>query len=227
MRALGAPPSGGGPDAPLPAALRRKRSGVLPCAWSPPTPRIARTGTDGLDLGGTSNAGVSGAHQQNTPTGGSAPRTALLASLVVALLLGALSGLVMFPATQHLRSLQDGERAQATLHTSGACMAGHCRVEFEAAGRTVVADLPVGSGGGRSSVGARLAVRYLADDPQVVAREEDVGGGGAALLMVMAGGGSLLFLALSVVAAISMTRQRRTESRPDQALPHGQGHGDG
>ncbi|PWI04499.1 hypothetical protein DIZ27_44985 [Streptomyces sp. NWU339] len=146
-------------------------------------------------------------------------------SLVIALLLGALSVLVMFPAAQHLRSLQDGERAHATLHTSGACMAGHCQVKFEAAGRTVVADLPVGSGGGRSSVGARLTVRYQADDPQVVAREEDVGGGGAAVLAVMSGGGALLFLVMSVVAAIFVARQRRADSTPGRTPQDGQRHG--
>ncbi|MGW0824943.1 hypothetical protein [Streptomyces sp. NPDC002845] len=147
-------------------------------------------------------------------------------SLVLALLLGALSVLVMLPAAQHLRSLQDGERAHATLHTSGACMAGQCQVKFEADGRTVVADLPVGSGGGKSSVGARLTVRYQADDPQVVAREEDVGGGGAAVLAVMSGGFALLFLVMSVVAAIFVARQRRTDSMPGRALQDGQGHGD-
>lgn len=135
-------------------------------------------------------------------------------SLVLALLLGVLSVLVMFPAAQHLRSLQDGERAQATLHTSGACMAGQCQVKFKADGRTVMADLPVGSGGGKNSVGTRLIVRYQADDPQVVAREEDVGGGGAALLAVMSGGAALLFLAVSVVAAIFVARQRRSDSYP-------------
>ncbi|MFC7992520.1 hypothetical protein ACFUV2_24765 [Streptomyces pilosus] len=118
----------------------------------------------------------------------------------------------MFPAAQHLRSLRDGERAHATLYAGGACMAGHCQVKFEANGRTVVADLPIGSGGGKSSVGARLTVRYQADDLQVVAREEDVGGGGAAVLMVMSGGGALLFLAMSVVGAIFLARERRALS---------------
>lgn len=162
-------------------------------------------------LDDVSNASASSAHQQN---GGLGPRTSLLMSLVLALLLGALSALVMFPAAQHLRSLQDGERARATLHTSGACMAGHCQVKFEADGRTVVADLPVGSGGGKSSVGTPLTVRYQANDPQVVAREEDVEGGGAAVLAVMSGGGALFFLMISVVAAIFVVRQRRAGSSP-------------
>ncbi|MFC0496896.1 DUF3592 domain-containing protein [Streptomyces mutabilis] len=159
-----------------------------------------------------SKAGASSEHQQNRGLG---PRTPLLASLVLALLLGALSTLVMLPAAQHLRSLQDGERARATLHTSGSCMMGHCQVKFEADGRTVVADLPVGSGGGKSSVGTSLAVRYQANDPHVVAREDDVGGGGAAVLAVMSGGGALLFLMLSVVAAVSVVRQRRAGSSPE------------
>lgn len=168
-----------------------------------------RTETVARDLDGMSNADTSSVYQQNMAPGTLGPRTALLMSLVLALLLGALSVLVMLPAAQHLRSLQDGERAHATLHMSGACMAGNCQVNFEADGRTVVADLPVGSGGGKSSVGTRLTVRYQADDPQVVAREEDVGGGGAAVLAVMSGGGALLFLMLSVVATIYMVRQRR------------------
>ncbi|QOV37727.1 hypothetical protein IM697_04705 [Streptomyces ferrugineus] len=132
-------------------------------------------------------------------------------SLVLALLLGALSALVMLPAAQHLRSLEDGERAYATLHEGGACMAGRCQVKFVAHGRTVVADLPVGSGGGKSPVGARLPIRYEADDPQVVAREEDVGGGGAAALAVISGAGALLFLVMSVVSAILMARRRRAD----------------
>ncbi|MEU5373017.1 hypothetical protein ABZ362_29325 [Streptomyces sp. NPDC005951] len=60
-------------------------------------------------------------------------------SLTLTLLLGMLSLLVMFPAAEHLRSLRNGERADATLHTSGSCMIGQCRVEFEADGRTVAA----------------------------------------------------------------------------------------
>ncbi|MGW3210798.1 hypothetical protein ACWDBC_00875 [Streptomyces parvus] len=140
---------------------------------------------------------------------GLGPRGSLVMSLTLALLLGMLSALVMFPAAEHLRSLRNGERADATLHTSGSCMIGHCRVEFEADGRTVVADLPTGSGGGKQSVGAALTVRYQADDPQVVAREADVGGGGAALLAWISGGTALLFLILSAVAAVFLVRQRR------------------
>ncbi|MBQ0827531.1 hypothetical protein J5Y05_13570 [Streptomyces sp. RG38] len=137
----------------------------------------------------------------------------MVGSLVVALLLGALSLLVLFPAAQHLRSLRGGERVEATLVRQGGCMAGNCQVEFEAAGRTVVADLPVGSGAGKSSVGTRLPVRYRADDPQVVALDGDVGGGGAAVGAVMSAGGALLFLAVSVLAGISLLRQ----GRPDPA----------
>ncbi|MFF9677643.1 hypothetical protein ACF1GS_39170, partial [Streptomyces eurythermus] len=51
-------------------------------------------------------------------------------------------------------------------------MIGHCEVEFTVDGRTVVADLPAGSGGGKQHVGAELTVRYEADDPRVAAREE-------------------------------------------------------
>ncbi|MCF1597700.1 DUF3592 domain-containing protein [Streptomyces muensis] len=144
--------------------------------------------------------------------------------MALALLLGALSALVMFPAAQHLRSLEDGERAQATLYRSGACMAGQCQVRFEAQGRTVVADLPVGSGGGKSSVGARLTVRYEADDPRVVAREEDVGGGGAAVLTVMSGAGALLFLMMSAVSAILVARRRRAGSGPGRSPRDRQRH---
>ncbi|MFE7747545.1 DUF3592 domain-containing protein [Streptomyces sp. NPDC057428] len=158
-----------------------------------------------------SDVSASNAHRR---AGGLGPRTSLLISLVLTLLLGALSALVMLPAAQQLGSLQDGERARATLHTSGACMAGHCQVKFEAGGRTVVADLPVGSGGGRSSAGSPLTVRYKGDDPQVVVREEDVGGGGAAALAVMSGGGALFFLIISVTAAISVVRQRRAGPSP-------------
>ncbi|MFD3971408.1 hypothetical protein [Streptomyces cyaneofuscatus] len=131
-------------------------------------------------------------------------------SLALGLLLGALSLLVMLPAAQHLRALQDGVRAQATLHTAGSCLAGHCQVKFEAGGRTVIADLPVGSGGGKQSAGASLAVRYQADDPRVAAREADVGGGGAAVLAALSGGAALLFLTVAAVAAVFLARQRRT-----------------
>lgn len=134
--------------------------------------------------------------------------------MVLALLLGALSLLVMVPADRHLRSLQDGKRADATLVTRGSCMVGGCQVEFEADGRTVVADLPVGSGGGKSSAGTRLTIRYEADDPRVVAREDDVHGGGAAVLAVMSGGGALLFLVLSVTMGILWARQRQASLTP-------------
>ncbi|MGW6586038.1 hypothetical protein ACWF9X_00020 [Streptomyces globisporus] len=150
---------------------------------------------------------------------GLGPRGSLVMSLTLALLLGMLSVLVMFPAAEHLRSLKGGERADATLHTSGSCMIGQCRVEFEADGRTVVADLPTGSGGGKQSVGAAVTVRYQADDPQVVARDEDVGGGGAALFAWMSAGAALLFLMLSAVAAVFLIRQRRkTVAGPGAAV---------
>ncbi|MEU0097610.1 DUF3592 domain-containing protein [Streptomyces sp. NPDC006267] len=134
-----------------------------------------------------------------------------MASLGLALLLAALSALVMLPAARHLVSLRSGERAQATVHTSGACLAGQCQVRFEAGGRTVVADLPVGSGGGKSAVGARLTVRYQPDNPRVVARQADVGGGGAAALTVVSAVASLFFLVLSIVAAIHLARRRRAD----------------
>ncbi|WP_329012513.1 hypothetical protein [Streptomyces sp. NBC_00690] len=136
------------------------------------------------------------------------PRTALLMSLVLALLLGALAILVMFPAAQHLRSFQDGERVSATLHRDGSCMAGNCQVKFEVDGQPVVADLPVGSGGGKSSVGDRMIVRYQADDLQSAAREDDVEGGGAAVLALMSSGAAVFFLVLSVVGVVYGSRQR-------------------
>ncbi|MGW3830411.1 hypothetical protein [Streptomyces microflavus] len=176
------------------------------------------------DLDGTAHAGSSSAHQRDAGADRSNPRAALLMSLVLGLLLGALSALVMFPAAQHLRSLKDGERAEATLYASGACMAGQCEVEFEAGGRTVVADLPVGSGGGRSSVGARMTVRYQADDPEVVAREADVGGGGAVVLAVLSGGASLLFLLVSAVAAVFVVRQWLAARRQGGTPQDGQRH---
>ncbi|MFE7216999.1 hypothetical protein ACFY0A_45855 [Streptomyces sp. NPDC001698] len=134
--------------------------------------------------------------------------------LGLALLLAALSTLVMLPAAQHLRSFRDGEQAPATLHTRGSCFLGRCQVEFEADGRTVVADLPVGSSGGRHSVGYRMTVRYHADDSQVAVREDDVDGGGAAVLAVLSGGAALLFLPLSVGHLVYVLRQRRAASVP-------------
>ncbi|MFJ6497250.1 hypothetical protein [Streptomyces virginiae] len=104
--------------------------------------------------------------------------------------------------------------AQATLRTGGSCVLGRCQVEFEAAGRIVTADLPVGSGGGKSPVGARTAVRHRADDPRVVAREEDLGGGAAAVGAVTAGGAALFFLVLPILAA--RYRRRSTAPRVDR-----------
>lgn len=177
------------------------------------------------DLDGIPKTGAPSAYRRNTASGVRAPRTALLVSLVLALLLGALSGLVMYPAAQHLRSLRDGERAQATLLTRGGCLVGECRVEFEADGRSVVAELPVGSGGGKDSVGTRLMVRYRADDPRVAVREEDLDGGGAAVLMVLSGGFALLSLVASVVVAVSVARQRRAGPVPGRTPRGGRRHG--
>lgn len=124
------------------------------------------------------------------------------------------------PAAQHLRSFQDGEQSPATLHTAGSCMLGQCQVELKADGRTVVANLPVGSGGGKNSAGTRMTVRYHEDDPQVAVREDDVGGGGAAVLAVLSGGAVLFFLLLSVVALVYALRQRRGPGRtPHDAGP--------
>ncbi|WP_371587763.1 hypothetical protein [Streptomyces virginiae] len=158
-------------------------------------------------MDGTTTVGVGGGRRWGS-------RTALVVPLVLALLLGALSVLVLLPAAQHLRSLRGGERAQATLRTGGSCVLGRCQVEFEAAGRIVTADLPVGSGGGKSPVGARTAVRHRADDPPVVAREEDLGGGAAAVGAVTAGGAALFFLVLPILAA--RYRRRSTAPRVDR-----------
>ncbi|MCX5271389.1 hypothetical protein [Streptomyces virginiae] len=158
-------------------------------------------------MDGTTTVGVGGGRRWGS-------RTALVVPLVLALLLGALSVLVLLPAAQHLRSLRGGERAQATLRTGGSCVLGRCQVEFEAAGRIVTGDLPVGSGGGKSPVGARTAVRHRADDPRVVAREEDLGGGAAAVGTVTAGGAALFFLVLPILAA--RYRRRSTAPRVDR-----------
>ncbi|MFE7788857.1 DUF3592 domain-containing protein [Streptomyces sp. NPDC057460] len=168
-------------------------------------------------MDGTAEAAAPGARQQNAAPGGLRPLTSALVLFGLALLLGTLSVLVMLPAAQYLRSFQDGERAPATLHTSGSCMLGRCQVKFEADGRTVVADLPVGSGGGKNSVGTRMIVRYQADDPQVAVREDDAGGGGAAALAVMSGGAALLFLVLSGVALRRAAATRRPDARPDSS----------
>ncbi|MFJ2937154.1 DUF3592 domain-containing protein [Streptomyces sp. NPDC087219] len=145
------------------------------------------------------------------------PRVAVVFALVLTLLLAALSGLVMHPAAQHLRSLQDGRQAEATLVAAGSgCFLGGCEVRFEAEGRTVVANLPVGSGHGENVAGERLTVRYREDDPQVVASQDDVGGGGPAVATVMFGAGAVLFLLVFVWSAVHLARQRRAvpEGRP-------------
>ncbi|MFB6963311.1 DUF3592 domain-containing protein [Streptomyces sp. NPDC056309] len=165
-------------------------------------------------MGDIPDTGAAGGRHQNAAWGSARPLTDALTLLGLALLLAALSILVMLPAAQHLRSFQNGEQAPATLHTRGTCMLGHCQVKFEADGRTVVADLPVGSGGRRSSVGARMTVRYHADDPQVAVRESDVDGGGAAVVTVMSGGAALFFLLLSGVRLVHALRQRRADSMP-------------
>ncbi|MEU9609308.1 hypothetical protein [Streptomyces sp. NPDC048057] len=160
-------------------------------------------------MSSTHTAGTSRAGRPDVVPGALRPWTALVVSLVIALLLGVFSALVMFPAAQHLRSFQGGERASATLHRSGSCMIGNCQVAFEVDGQTVVSDLPVGSGGGKGSVGDRMAVRYHAEDPRSAAREDDTGGGGATVLAMVSGGAALLFLALSVVGVVYARRQRR------------------
>ncbi|CAM5387489.1 DUF3592 domain-containing protein [Streptomyces narbonensis] len=148
------------------------------------------------------------------------PRTAVVFALAMTLLLAALSGLVMLPAAQHLRSLQDGRQADATLVAAGSgCFLGGCRVRFEAEGRTVVADLPVGSGHGEDQAGERLTVRYREGDPQVAASQDDVGGGGAAVGTVAFGAGAVLFLAASVWSTVHLRRQRRATDVPGATRP--------
>ncbi|MER5311603.1 hypothetical protein ABT034_27860 [Streptomyces sp. NPDC002773] len=142
-------------------------------------------------------------------------RAGLWLAVALALLLGALSGFVALPVAQHLRTLQDGVPAQATLTTNAPCMAGGCLVSFEVDGRIVSAPLPVGSGGMNSSAGTPMEIRYRADDPQVVAREEDLAGGGAAVMGVMSAAGAVLFAGMAVWMAVLMRRQRRTPSAAD------------
>lgn len=159
---------------------------------------------------GTGGIGASGPGGRKATKAHLPPLAAFVLSMALALLLGALSLLVMLPAKRHMESLAEGRRAEATLVRAGSCMAGSCRVEFEADGRTVVASLPVGSGGAKDPVGARIAVRYAADDPLTAAREDDTGGGGAAVLAALSGGAALLFLGLSGAMAVVRARQRRT-----------------
>ncbi|MFD8642027.1 DUF3592 domain-containing protein [Streptomyces zaomyceticus] len=148
--------------------------------------------------------------ETNTGKGVLGPRAAMVFALVITLLLAALSGLVMRPAAQHLRSLQDGRQAEATMVAAGSgCFLGGCEVRFEAEGRTVVAELPVGSGHGDDEAGDRLTVRYREDDPQVVAAQDDVGGGGAAVGAVVFGAGAALFLLVLVWSTFHLGRLRR------------------
>ncbi|MEU6295986.1 hypothetical protein [Streptomyces erythrochromogenes] len=145
---------------------------------------------------------------------GGRPRTGVLSAVALALLLGVLSALAVVPA-QHLRSFRDGVRAEATRLTGGPCMAGGCAVAFEVDGRTVEADLPVGSGSGRlSPAGTRVPIRYRADDPQQIAREEDLDGGGPAVFAAASGAGALFFAVVSSCLLVGRVRRRRTEPLP-------------
>ncbi|WP_435973477.1 hypothetical protein [Streptomyces sp. Qhu_M48] len=141
-------------------------------------------------------------------TGIMGPRASFWFALVLTLLLAALSGLVMFPAAQHLQSLKNGRPAQATLESIPPCMTGGCRIGFQAEGRTVETNLPVGSSG-RIKVGDRLDIRYRADDPRVVARAGDVDGGGAAVLAVVSGAAAVLFAGATVWSALLLRRRGR------------------
>ncbi|MFC9592463.1 hypothetical protein ACFTUC_22040 [Streptomyces sp. NPDC056944] len=153
--------------------------------------------------------------EQNTNRAVLGPRAAIVMSLVVTLLLAGLSSLVMRPAAQHLRSLRDGAQAEATMVAAGSgCFLGGCKVRFEAEGRTVVANLPVGSGHGEDTAGERLTVRYREGDPQVVASQDDVGGGGPAVAAVMFDAGAVLFLLMLVWSTIHLWRQRRAADVP-------------
>ncbi|AYV32503.1 hypothetical protein HET69_37325 [Streptomyces sp. CJ_13] len=147
-----------------------------------------------------------------TVRAGAGHRTEVFVWLGLALLLGALSALVLIPQAQHLRSLRDGVRANATMHTRGTCALGQCSVAFEAQDRTVVAALPPGSSGSKYPVGAHLTVRYRADDPQTVAAAADVEGGGATLLAASTGAGAVLFLLLPVMKTVARARRRRAAS---------------
>ncbi|WP_367125228.1 hypothetical protein [Streptomyces phytohabitans] len=157
----------------------------------------------------TAHSGASRVPPVQAPGSGMKPRTGLVLLLTLALFFGALSAFVLVPRAQHLRSLHDGVRARATLHKDGSCMLGACEVEFTADGRTVIATLPPGSGGGKQSVGAELAVRHRADDPRVVARDADTGGGGAAVAAVMSACAALAFLSFALVATFSLARTRK------------------
>ncbi|MFF3014807.1 hypothetical protein [Streptomyces sp. NPDC057939] len=145
----------------------------------------------------------------NTSRRGLKHRTGIAVPLLLALLLGALAALVLLPQAQHLRSLRDGVRADATVHSGGTCVLGRCKVRFEADGRTVVANLPPGSGGGKNPAGTPVAVRYRAGDPQTVAAANDVDGGASVLVAAVAGGAALLFLALSAHQAVTLARRKR------------------
>lgn len=139
-------------------------------------------------------------------------RTEVLVWLGLALLLGALSALVLIPQAQHQRSLSDGVRADATVHTRGTCALGQCKVAFEVRDRTVVAALPPGSSGSKYPVGAHLTVVYRAEDPQTVAAAADVEGGGTTLLAASTGAGAVLFLLLAVIKTVARKRRRRAAS---------------
>ncbi|RII13359.1 hypothetical protein DSC45_23705 [Streptomyces sp. YIM 130001] len=157
-----------------------------------------------------SRAGGPSIYDQAMPATTLSPRVSLWVTLFLAVVLGALSVLVLYPAAEQFRSLRGGTRANATLIEAGACMAGHCRIEFQAGGRTVEAGLPIGSAGGKDSVGTEWAVRYRASDPQEVVRVDDLDGGGMLPLAWLSSATTVLCAAGAVYSAVRVARQRRT-----------------
>ncbi|MFJ3636927.1 hypothetical protein [Streptomyces sp. NPDC090112] len=160
----------------------------------------------------TSGPGTADVRRPDSAGRGGRPRTRMLSALALAMLLGVFAALAVVPA-QHLRSFRDGVRAEATRLTGGPCMTGGCAVAFAVEGRTVEAELPVGSGSGRlSPAGTSVSIRYRADDPRQIAREEDLDGGGPAVFAAVSGAGALFFAVLSACLLVGgVRRRRRTE----------------
>ncbi|MFJ8358708.1 hypothetical protein [Streptomyces sp. NPDC093984] len=122
---------------------------------------------------------------------------------------------VMLPAAQRSYGLRDGERATATLvdePASGRLLVG-CRVEFDAGGTPVVAEVPAGSSGKGYEYGDPIAIRYRASDPAVVAAEGDTGYADAVFMVALPGTPGIVLL-LAELIGTGFALRKRTSSNP-------------
>lgn len=94
---------------------------------------------------------------------------------VLGLLFVAVGAWFLLPSIQETKDLEHGVSTIGTLLEEPADCVGGCRVRFDAAGTSVVAELPAHELIKKFHAGSSLNIRYLPEHPQRIALQDTLG----------------------------------------------------